>query len=171
MAQRAWSGSWPLIATVVDLKVAGDEADKARAGLQAHLDDMRMLGTEAAVVSGTPVGLLIALEVCLRPGFDPESMRTEILRLLRPGTDERPGVFHPSHLQLGSAVYLSVVIAAVAALTGVDAVEVLEARRLSDPPGTVRTVIAVAPDEVAVLDDDPAQPERGRLDVRVKGGS
>src|SRR5262249_43511059 len=52
MAQRAWSGSWPVIATVVDLKVAGDEADKARAELQARLDDMRMLGTEVAVVSG-----------------------------------------------------------------------------------------------------------------------
>jgi hypothetical protein len=170
MAQRAWSGSWPVIATVVDLEVAGDQADEARAKLQAHLDDMRMLGTEVAVVSGTAVGLLITLEVCLRPGFDPESVRAEILRLLRPGTDERPGLFHASRLQLGSAVYLSGVVAAVAALSSVDAVEVLEARRLSDPPSTVRTVITVAPDEVAVLDDDPAQPERGRLDIRVRGG-
>jgi len=170
MAQRAWSGSWPVIATVVDLKVAGTAADDARGKLQAHLDDMRMLGTEVAVVSGTAVGILIALEVCLRPGFDPESIRAEILRLLRPGTDERPGLFHASRLELGSAVYLSAVVAAVAALPSVDAVEVLEARRLSDPPSTVRTVITVAADEVAVLDDDPAQPERGRLDIRVKGG-
>ncbi len=170
MAQRVWSGSWPLVATVVDLTVAGVAADETRHALQVHLDDMRMLGTEVAVVSGTPVGLLIALEACLRPGFDPEEARVEMLRLLRPGTDERPGLFHPSRLLLGSAVYLSAVIATVAALPSVDAVEVLEARRLSDPPSTVRSVITFAPDEVAVLDDDPAQPERGRLDITVKGG-
>ena len=93
-----------------------------------------------------------------------------VLRLLRPGTDAQPGLFHPSHLELGAAVYVSAVVAAVAALPGVDAVEPQEARRLSDPPGTVRDVITVAPDEVAVLDDDPAQPGRGRLDIVVRGG-
>jgi predicted phage baseplate assembly protein len=170
IAQRAWAGSWPVIATVVDPKVDGSAADDARAGLQALLDDLRMLGTEVAVVSGTPVGLLIALEACARPGADPEQVRAQILQLLRPGTDDRPGVFHPSRLQLGAAVYLSTVIAAVAGLPSVDAVEVIEARRRSDPPHTVRDVITFAADEVAVLDDDPARPERGRLDVTVKGG-
>jgi hypothetical protein len=170
MAQRTWSGSWPTIETVVDLEVAGKAADDARARLQAHLDDMRMLGTEVAVVSGRAVGLLVALEACLRPGFDPERVRADILRLLRPGTDESPGLFHPSRLALGSSVYVSGVVAAVAALPSVDAVEVLEARRLSDPPGTFHAVLTFAPDEVAVLDDDSAQPDRGLLDIRVKGG-
>jgi hypothetical protein len=30
-------------------------------------------------------------------------------------------------------------------------------------------VLAFAPDEVPVLDDDPARPERGRIDVLVRG--
>lgn len=167
MAQRSWSGSWPVITTVVDLAAA---ANGAQAQLQAQLDDLRMLGTEVAVVQGTPVGLLIALDVCARPGADPEAVRGEILGVLRPGSDERPGLFHPSRLMLGSAVYLSTVIAAVAAVSAVDAVGVREARRLSDPPGTVHDVIAFAPDEVGVLDDDPAQPSRGRLDVQVHSG-
>ena len=166
MAQRAWSGSWPVIATVVDLAVpaAGAEAE-----LQALLDDLRMLGTEVAVVTGVPVGLFVALDVCARPGSDAELVRREILSVLRPGTDERPGLFHPSRLTLGAAVYLSTVLAAVAALPRVDAVAVREARRLSDPPGTVADVIAFGPDEVGVLDDDPARPDRGRLDVLVRG--
>jgi hypothetical protein len=166
MAQRAWSGSWPVIATVVDLAVPDDGA---RAELQAGLDDLRMLGTEVAVVPGTPVGLFIALEVCVHPGADPGTVRAEILALLRPGTDERPGLFHPSRLTLGSAVYVSAVVATMAALPAVDAVGVREARRLTDPPGTVSDVIAFAADEVGVLDDDPARPGRGRLDVRVHG--
>ena len=60
-------------------------------------------------------------------------------------------------------------VAAVAALPGVDAVAVQEARRLSEPALTVHEVITFGPDEVAVLDDDPARPDRGRLDVRVHG--
>jgi predicted phage baseplate assembly protein len=170
MAQRSWSGSWPVIATVVDLVSGGSESDEgARAELQAQLDDLRMLGTEVAVVSGTPVGLYVALEVCARPGADPGELRGEILGVLRPGPDDRPGLFHPSRLQLGSAVYLSTVVAAVAALARVDAVAVHEARRLSEPPRTVHEVITFGPDEVAVLDDDPARPARGRLDVQVLG--
>jgi hypothetical protein len=58
-------------------------------------------------------------------------------------------------------------VAAVAALGRVDAVEVREARRLSEPAATVHEILAFGPDEVGVLDDDPARPERGRLDVRV----
>ena len=86
-------------------------------------------------MSGTPVGLLIALEACARPGVDPEQVRAQILQLLRPGhATTAPGVFHPSRLQLGAAVYRLAVIAAVAGLPSVDAVEVIEARRLSDPP-------------------------------------
>ena len=47
----------------------------------------------------------------------------------------------------------------------------LEARRLNEPKGTVHQVLEFAPDEVPVLDDDPARPERGRLDLRLRGGS
>lgn len=170
MAQRAWSGSWPVVATVVDLEVEGDAATQAEADLQALLDDLRMLGTEVAVLRGTPVGLFIALEVCADRTVQAETLRRSILDLLRPGNAQRPGVFHPSRLQLGAAVYLSSVVAAVAGLPGVDAVQAREARRLSDPAGTVANVIALRADEVGVLDDDPARPARGRLDVTVRGG-
>jgi hypothetical protein len=170
LARRSWCGSWPLVTTVVDLNVAGEAADEARDGLQATLDELRMIGLEAAVVDGSPIGLLLVLDVCVLPGAEGEAVRGEILRALRPGTDDRPGLFHPSRLVLGTAVYLSTVLAAVAAVSGVDAVEALEARRLDEPPGTVRQVLTFAPGEVGVLDDDPARPERGRLDVRVRGG-
>lgn len=170
MAQRLWSGSWPVIATVVDLEVDGDQAAQTSAQIAALLDDLRMLGAEVAVLPSTPIGLFVALDVCAAPTAQSERLRREILDLLRPGSDERPGVFHPSRMQLGAAVYLSTVVAAVAALPAVDALQAREARRLSDPPGTVADVIAFKANEVGVLDDDPARPNRGRLDVKVRGG-
>jgi hypothetical protein len=169
-SQRTWSGSWPLMTTVVDLVDPDAGAADAEAEVQALLDDVRMLGVEAAVRAGTPVGLFVALDVCVRPGAGAEAVRLAILQRLRPGSGESPGLFHSTRLQLGTAVYVSAVVAAAAAVPGVDAVEVEEARRLSEPGGTVHDVIVFGADEVAVLDDDPARPERGRLDVRVRGG-
>jgi hypothetical protein len=170
IARRTWTGSWPLVTTVVDLDADGDDvAQEALTRLGATLDGLRMLGVESAAVEGTPVGLAIALEVCPSPGFDPATVQVQILQLLRPGTDASPGLFHHSRMLLGASVYLSAVLAAVAELPGVDAVEPTDARRLSEPEETVHDVIAVAPDEIAVLDDDPSRPERGRLDVTVKG--
>jgi len=176
VARRGWSGSWPVVSTVVDLldevnDAGGDVADDARlVALQATLDDVRMIGTESAVVSGSPVGLFLGLEVCAAAGADAEVVRRGVQSALRPGTSRRPGLFAPSRLTLGGVVHVSAVLAAAAGVPGVDAVEVREARRLSDPPGTVMSVIRVGPGEVAVLDDDPDRPSRGRLDIHVRGG-
>lgn len=170
-ARREFSGSWPLVRVALDLlDDPRTSEDERLARVQAVLDDVRMLGTEVAAVAGTPVGLFIALDACAASGADPERVRAGILRALRPGTNERAGLFHSSRMQLDGSLYLSSVIAAAAAVPGVDAVEVREARRLSEPTGTVRQVITVGPDEVVVLDDDPSVPRRGRLDVTVRGG-
>ncbi|MGY1617345.1 hypothetical protein ACI797_11465 [Geodermatophilus sp. SYSU D00691] len=172
-AERSWSGSWPVVQTVVDLLDTGTgapEPDDVRlAELSALVDDIRMLGTEGRVSVGTAAGLVISLEVCATPGADPEEVRRRVLAVLRPGTAQAPGLFSPSRLQLGRPVYVSAVLAAVSAVPGVDAVEVREARRLGEPPGTVHQVLTAAATELPVLDDDPATPTRGRLDVVVRG--
>lgn len=170
-AIREWSGSWPVIRTAVDLLTDPVVSDAQRLdALRAAADNVRMLGTEVAVVPGTPVGLFLQLTVCATPSVDAEALRRSILSLLRPGTPQRPGFFHPDRLRMGSSVYVSAVIAAVAALPGVDRVEATEARRISDPPGVRLDVLTVNPGEIPVLDDDPAQPSRGRLEVIVGGG-
>jgi hypothetical protein len=139
--------------------------------IQARLDGVRMLGTEAVAVEARVVGLLLGLDICIVPGTEPALVRNQALALLRPGDDDNPGVFHRSRLKLGSDVYVSTAVAAVSALPQVDAILVREARRLDEPKGTVRSVITFAADEVGALDDDPARPERGRLDIQVKGGA
>jgi DNA/RNA endonuclease YhcR with UshA esterase domain len=71
---------------------------------------------------------------------------------------------------MGTSVYLSTVVSTVAALPYVDAVAVTEARRLSDPTGTLDAVLVMGPAEVAVCDDDPSAPDRGRIVLTVEGG-
>lgn len=168
-AVRQWSGSWPLVVASADLLASADDA-AARAGLAALLESRRMVGTEVTLDDGLPVGLRIALEVCLIAGADPEESRQRILLALRPGTAARPGLFHPDRLRLGGSVHLSIVVATVARVPGVDAVELLEARRLTDPPGAPPDVLHFGPTELPVLDDDPARPDRGSFVITVRGG-
>ncbi len=167
-ATRAWTGAWPLIRTVVDTDGSDPDADLAAA--IAHLDNLRMLGQEVTVVRGTGIPLAIGLSVCVRPGIDGEGARQEILRRLRPGIDEAPGFFHPDNLRLGGTIHTSHVVAIVAAVHGVDAVELTMARRLTEPESTIHEVLTFEQTEIPVLDDDVARPDRGRLELTMRGG-
>jgi hypothetical protein len=138
--------------------------------VHSTLDAVRMAGTEVVCVTATAVGILIALTVCLHPSSDPDAARAAILASLRQGTPDSPGLFAPGSFPMGTDVYLSSVVATVAALSYVDAVAVTEARRLSDPAGTLEAVLVMGPDEVAVCDDDPSAPDRGRIVLTLGGG-
>ena len=166
-ASRSWSGSWP--AGVVAYEPASGGQDPGTQ-VQATLDAVRMAGTEVTSILATPVGILIALTVCLYPGSDPVAARAAVLASLRPGTPATPGLFAPGSFPMGTSVYLSTVVATVAALPYVDAVAVTEARRLSDPAGTLDAVLVMGPAEVAVCDDDPSAPDRGRIVLTMEGG-
>jgi hypothetical protein len=176
-ARRSWSGSWP-VGIVACESAPGDEggpSDPAAAAevqtqVQSALNAVRMAGTEVVTVAATPIGVLIALTVCLFPGSDPVAARAAILASLRPGTPDAPGLFAPGSFRMGTDIYLSAVVATVAALPQVDAVAVTEARRLSEPPGTLHTVLVMGLAEVAVCDDDPNAPDRGRIQLTVEGG-
>ena len=166
-ARRTWSGSWPV--GLVAIETDTDLADQGLAdAVAAVLDGVRMAGTEVVAQPATPIGLLLGLTVCLTAATDTAQTRLRILAALRPG---RPGaVFAPAAHSLGTSVYVSTVVAAVAAVPGVDAVRVTEARRLSEPAGTVHEVIEVGPAEIAVCDDDASAPDRGRIELTLEGG-
>jgi len=166
-AHRDWSGSWPV--GVVAVETTTDRGDPdVDAAVGQVMEAIRMAGTEVVTLPATPIGLLIALTVCLTPSTESATARLRILGTLRPG---HPGaVFSAEAHTLGSSVYTSAVVAAVAAVPGVDAVRVTEARRLSDPPGQNDTVLLMAPDEIAVCDDDASAPERGRIELTIEGG-
>lgn len=176
-ARRSWSGSWPVGVVAYEPVSYGREGDadpaaaaRLQAQVQSTLDAVRMAGTEVVNVTATPVGILIALTVCLYPGSDTDPARAAILASLRPGTPDAPGLFAPGSFPMGTDVYLSTVVATVAALPQVDAVAVTEARRLSERPRTLDAVLVMGPSEVAVCDDDPNAPDRGHIVLTVEGG-
>ncbi len=166
-ARRSWSGSWPVGLVSCESSSGTDDPDQD-AALQSVLDAVRMAGTEVVTQPATPIGIFLALTVCLTPGTDSALARVTILGGLRPG--RATAVFAPATHPLGTSLYLSTVVAAVAAVPGVDAVRVTEARRLSEPAGMRHEVLTMSPTEIAVCDDDRAAPDRGRIELSIEGG-
>jgi hypothetical protein len=47
---------------------------------------------------------------------------------------------------------------------------VTQARRLSEPDGTLHNVLTMGPADIAVCDDDAKAPDRGRIELTIEGG-
>jgi hypothetical protein len=135
-----------------------------------RLDYVRMTGREVRVAAALYVALDLELALCIEPGWQRQRVRDAVLAALRPGTDDRPGLFHPDRLGFAQSVELGDVLAQVQRIGGVRSVKALRFRRLfrpSDPAVMPRIPLADA--EIARLDADPAIPDNGRLEVVVVG--
>jgi hypothetical protein len=93
-----------------------------------------------------------------------------VLAELRPGSDARPGWFHPDRLSFGDAVRLGGLLAFVQGIPGVRAVKARRFAPLGDTSGpAVRDVITLGRSAVARMDADPDFPEHGTLEVLALG--
>jgi hypothetical protein len=158
------------VLVLVDPEGADFLDDDLRRQVHDHVDTLRMTGREHVVLPAEYVPLEVELAVCAEPGFARHLVRDRVLTELRPGSEERPGLFHPDRLTFGDAVRLGDVLAFVQGIAGVRSVKATTFRRLGDTTGpAVRDVIALGRTTVARLDADPDYPEHGTLEVRVVG--
>lgn len=174
----------------IDLKAeaagrAGPKVGRLYRQLGAMLERYRLIGHDVRVVPARAVPLDITLEVCIDPG----ALEAEVVAALRrrfsaraDAGDGKPGFFHPDRMTFGQSVARSVLQAEAAAVPGVSSVEVVRLRRLFDPrpvPAAAAEpvpdvppdgLLTVGPMEIPQLDPDSQLPERGRFQIRARGG-
>lgn len=169
-AARALGGVFNTVLVLIDERGEDSLSDELRETVEAGLQTLRMTGREVVVRGPDYVPLEVELAVCAQIGFARHRLRERLLAALRPGSDERPGYFHPDRLSFGDDLELGDLLAFVQSQPGVRSVKALEFRPLRDPSSTaVHSRIIMAPTEVALLDADGERPERGRLRVKVIG--
>lgn len=167
---RATGGLFNTVTVLVDPFGSADLDAALRDAVDTHLDQLRMMGREHVVLPAQYVPLAVKLEVCAATGVDLNVVRARVLAELRPGSDARPGWFHPDRLSFGDAVHLGDLLAFVQSIPGVRAVKATRFAPLGDTHGPdVRDVIALGGTAVARLDADPDYPEHGTLDVLAIG--
>jgi hypothetical protein len=173
-ATLRWTGSWYEALVAVDAKGAVRPSATLLTDVRLALGPYRRVGHELRVVPARSVPLAVTLRVCVRP----EYIRGHVTAALRAALgsrvlpDGRLGFFHPDNLTFGGGIRVSALVAAAQAVAGVESVAVTELHRLFDSQGREidEGSLRLGALEIARLDNDPSQPEHGRLSLDVRGG-
>lgn len=173
-AQLRWNGSWYEMLVVVD-PLGREEADAALLKeIEGRLYRYRRIGHDLAVQAAKRVPLDIELLICVLPGYLRGHVRGALLDVFsnRMLPDGRLGFFHPDKLTFGEGIYLSKLVAAAQAVSGVERVKVNKLQRLYEPPnGEIDSgILPLGLLEIARVDNDPGVPENGRLTFVLGGG-
>ncbi|MEU6089951.1 putative baseplate assembly protein [Streptomyces sp. NPDC047085] len=172
-AEIRWTGSAQEAHVAIDAYGSGTPSDALLASAAQALEAYRRIGHELVVGPARLVPLDIALTVCARPGHQHGQILAELYRVLGNGRlpGGRLGFFHPDALSFGEPVRLSRLVAAAAAVPGVESVEVTRLRRLFEQDRGEREdgVLRLGPLEIATCDNDPDRPENGRLEISLGG--
>jgi hypothetical protein len=172
-ARLNWTGSW--YETHVAVDPFGSEEDNLQLfdAIRNGLYRYRRIGHELSVSLAQYVPLDIEITVCVLPHYLRGHVEAELRDIFsnRLLPDGRLGFFHPDNLTFGEGIYLSKLVAAAQAVTGVESVKVAKLQRLDEgdhgelDDGGLR----LGPLEVARLDNDPSFPEHGKLVLDVRG--
>ena len=180
-ARIRWFGSWYTVTVTVD-RLGGLPVDRGfEDELLVFLERFRVAGQDLEIQAPRFVPLDLAMTVCVRSGFFRANVREALLEVLgnRDLPDGRRGLFHPDALTFGQPVYLSQIVAATMEVPGVAWVDTDASggkpnrfRRWGGPDRGELAAgrIELDPLEIARLDNDPSEPENGRLELFVEGG-
>lgn len=173
-ARLAWTGSWYEADVAVDPWGTETAAPALLRQLRCKLRRYRRIGHDLRVQQALYVPIQLTLEVCVLPGYDRGHVKAALLKRFsnRTNPDGTRGFFAPDNLSFGDGIYLSQIVAAAQAVTGVECVTVSELHRCLEPPNQElqNGLLPLGVNEIAQLDNDPSYPEHGQLQIVMRGG-
>lgn len=173
-AELVWTGSWHEADVAVDPLGAGQPGRRLLRSTERRLEQFRRMGHDLEVMPAQYVPIDLRLEVCALPYYERADVLAALLAAFsaRALPDGRRGFFHPDNLTFGEGIFVSRIVAAAMAVPGVECVTVARLQRLFEPPNfeLQNGVLLLRVFEIARLDGDPNYPERGLLEIDVKGG-
>lgn len=169
-----WTGGWYEVLVVVDPVGQTTAAPTLLDAIQRHLYRFRRMGHDVVVKLADYVPLEIELNVCVLPTYLRGHVKAALQSVFstRRMPNGQPGFFHPDNLTFGEGIYLSKIVAAAQAVTGVESVTVTKLQRLFEGPNheIANGILPLGTLEIARLDSDPNAPENGRLTLTMRGG-
>ena len=140
-----------------------------RTVLTPYVDAYRMAGQEVVLQDVVPVPIAMALSIRVDDDYFQSEVRRAVAQALGTGPG---GFFEPGRLAFGEDLHASDVVQTLMALEGVDNVCLNRFKRvgLQHPDESDTGVIALDGLEIAVLDNDPADPGRGYYRLDLHGG-
>jgi hypothetical protein len=180
-ATLRWTGSWyTMFVTVERANGLPVDAD-FRTKVSNFLEKYRLAGYDVEIEAPIFVPLDIAFTVCVAPGYFRSAVELALLDAFsnRKLPSGQVGFFYPDNYTFGQPVYLSKAVATAMQVPGVSWVDTNDTppspnhfqRWGKAPQGeSAAGRIAMARLEIARLDNDPSQPENGRIQFSMEGG-
>jgi predicted phage baseplate assembly protein len=173
-AELVWTGSWYEADVAIDPLAQAPAEQTLIMQIEGDLHRVRRIGHDLHVERARYVPLDLKLEVCALPHHERGHIRAALLELFsnRTLSGKRRGYFHPDNLSFGEGIYLSSLVAAGQKTPGVECVTVTRLQRLFEPSrGELAAgFLGLRNYEIAQLENDPNHPERGKLEIVVRGG-
>lgn len=142
--------------------------------IEHYLQPYRRIGHDVRVVQAEYVPVALAMTICVLPNYVQAHVKAALLAAFSNGIlpDGTRGFFHPDNLSFGDSIPVSAVVAAAQAVPGVQSVTVNTLERYGEPsPAALDLgVLLIGSLEIAELDNDPNNPERGTLTLNMRGG-
>jgi len=173
-ASLRWTGSWYAAEVSID-PLGGESAEpQLLRRIKGHLHPYRRMGHDVEVEIARYVPLKIEMQICVKSHYLRGHVEAALLEVFGHSviSDGRLGFFHPDNLTFGDGIYLSKLVAAAQAVTGVESIRVTKLERLGEGAhGELEAgILKLGPLEVAQLDNDPNFPEHGMLRIAMRGG-
>jgi hypothetical protein len=173
-ASLKWTGSWYAANVSID-PFGSERADpELFKQIKKYLHLYRRMGHDVEVGLARYVPLKIELQICVKTHYLRGHVEAALLNTFSRGVNQDGGLglFHPDNLTFGEGIYLSRLVAAALAVTGVESVQVTKLQRLGEGDrGELNDgILKLSPLEVPQLDNDPNFPERGTLKITLRGG-
>ncbi|HUH98330.1 MAG TPA: putative baseplate assembly protein [Anaerolineales bacterium] len=166
-AHFRWTGSWYTVFVSIDPAGRVSLSDELKEAVFALLDTYRMAGYDLEIRPPLYVPLDIAINICVAGDYFRADVQKAVLDALSAGVlpDGRQGFFHPDRFSFGDPLYLSRLYQAVEQVEGVQSVQVTKFERWGhgDQGELDEGDIDMSEDEIVRLDNDPSEPEHGRL--------
>lgn len=168
-----WTGSWYTLFLVVE-RIGGMPVDEAfKNDIRQYMERCRMAGGDLEIVSPVYVPLEIAMNVVVAPDYFRNNVKAALLEVFsnRQWPDGVRGIFYPGMYSFGQPVYLNPLYVAAMEVPGVASVTVSTFQRQGIPgSGLADSMLTLDWLEIARLDNDPGDPERGTFLLHVREG-
>lgn len=167
-----WTGSWRTVRVVVDPEGTTTLSAALRSAVEQQVDAVHLIGEDVEVRAPDYVPLTITVVVCLSSEFWIDDVSPEIDEAFANGYTSSGAMafFHPDNWSFGQSLYASQIEGVLAGIPGVEHVVSIEMARWWNQSVQSGTMIAIAPQEIVLVSNDPSRLEEGTITFSYQGG-
>lgn len=171
-ARYAWTGSWRTVQITIDPAGTTTLDEHLRRQVADYLETVRLIGEDLEIRPPRFVPLEIHVALCLHPDYWPEDLKFILEQEFSDGytPDGRQGFFHPDLWTFGQELHASQIIGRAQAIEGVEHIISVTLKRWGEAGAGTEAIMALRPNEIIRVHNDPDHMEKGFIDFDVRGG-